>query len=201
MNVTHLTAARYVKQPWRNGGGTSTEIAAQYDGVRFLWRVSLADVERAGAFSDFSGYERTIMLVEGKGMVLTFDQAPEARIDRPRRPFVFAGEWKTDCRLIDDPVKDLNLMVDRARARGVLEVTELSGRTVSRALHGDTELLYCLEGPIRIEADGRMITLSRGETLRIDGGSGSTLSLESSAVDAALAAIRIEFLAREKEDE
>ncbi len=36
----------------------------------FLWRVSIADVERDGPFSRFPGIDRTIVLLEGAGMRL-----------------------------------------------------------------------------------------------------------------------------------
>jgi len=48
--------------------------------------LSIAEVERSGDFSDFSGYERTIMLLEGNGMELMFDDGASQRIDRRHGP-------------------------------------------------------------------------------------------------------------------
>src|SRR5262249_61844367 len=61
--------------PWKNGGGTTTEIAIDPPdadvGGRFRWRPSIAEREGSGAFSAFVGYERTIMVIAGQGMDLS----------------------------------------------------------------------------------------------------------------------------------
>jgi hypothetical protein len=193
VKVTHLAPSQYLKQPWKNGGGTTTELAAHAEGARFLWRVSIADVDRSGPFSDFSGYERTLMMLEGKGMQLTFDAAPGARIERRLRPFVFQGEWKTGCDLLDGPVKDFNLMVDRTRATGSLEVLELTKAGRDRGPLADTELLYCVEGVAELEGAGIRAALHPGESVRIDGAPGCPLRLECRDGKAILAAIRIQL--------
>ena len=59
--------------PWKNGGGTTREIAAFPPGAGlddFGWRLSVAEVERDGPFSVFSGVDRTIVLLDGAGMRL-----------------------------------------------------------------------------------------------------------------------------------
>ena len=64
--------------PWRNGLGTTTEIAAEpsADG-RFHWRLSIADVAQSGPFSSFEGYDRTIAVVAGAGMRLAVAGQPD----------------------------------------------------------------------------------------------------------------------------
>jgi len=90
MRFRHLTAADFVRQPWKNGGGSTTQLALEGDDDRWLWRLSAADVERSGPFSDFAGYERTIMLLEGDGMDLEID-GRVAPLRTPFEPFVFDG--------------------------------------------------------------------------------------------------------------
>ena len=68
MKLVHRTASQYLRQPWKNGGGTTTELAIQSRGEDWSWRLSLADVDTSGPFSDFVGYRRTILLVSGRGM-------------------------------------------------------------------------------------------------------------------------------------
>ena len=42
--------------PWRNGGGTTSEIVVEPGpGGRFHFRLSIADVEASGPFSGFPG--------------------------------------------------------------------------------------------------------------------------------------------------
>jgi len=123
MNARRLGAADFIRQRWKNGAGTTTEIARHDEDGRWLWRVSVADVERSGPFSHFVGYERSITLLEGEGMTLRVDSDTVHTLER-HRPFTFDGGAVTEGLLQGGPVKDLNLMVDRERARG--QVTILS---------------------------------------------------------------------------
>jgi environmental stress-induced protein Ves len=115
-----VSPAQHRVMPWRNGGGTTAEIASEpSDGpAGFRWRLSLAEVASDGPFSAFPGCSRTIMLLSGAGMELTISEAGAApntvRLDRPHQPFDFDGEAATTCRLIGGPVRDLNVIADRA---------------------------------------------------------------------------------------
>jgi environmental stress-induced protein Ves len=189
--VAHLAARDFVAQPWKNGGGTTTELAAFPAGARPLWRVSIADVARDGPFSDFSGYERTIMLLEGAGMVLAFDGREPERIERRLQPFTFDGAWRCDCSLLAGPVRDLNLMVDREAARGTIEVLWPRAR-MARNLRADWTLAFAAAGTARFflgEAEYRVPT---GDILRIDGPSDEPLSFECDGADAALAILEVQ---------
>jgi environmental stress-induced protein Ves len=132
----HLTRADYRRMPWRNGGGTTTEILVEREGAmaadRFLHRISIADVASDGPFSSFLGYDRHIMLVEGAGM--TLDCGPHGTIDleRPFEPQSFSGDWEVRGTLVNGPVQDFNLIVDRARASSSLEVRRLGAPLVVR---------------------------------------------------------------------
>jgi environmental stress-induced protein Ves len=123
VTLVRLAPPDYRRMPWRNGGGTTTEIAAQPGGPGgFLWRLSIAEVAASGPFSDFGGYDRHILLLEGRGMVLHFAEAPSRRLDRPLEPFRFDGGWRASCQLVDGPVRDLNLMVARGAAEEAVAV-------------------------------------------------------------------------------
>ncbi len=190
MSFTHLTARDYVRQPWKNGGGTTVELDAHTEEGAQVWRVSVADISAAGPFSDFSGFERTLMLLEGHGMVLAFDQAPEVRMDRPFAPFTFDGAWRTDCRLIDGPVRDFNLMVDRKRARGTVEVAWL-GRPVSLHCDADWTLVYGLAGAAEVVVGTHPVRLQRGELLRMDAPADEPILLSAHGVDPAVAIVKL----------
>lgn len=110
----------YKVMPWKNGLGTTTEIAIHPPGAGlaaapFDWRVSLADVGADGDFSRFPGYERSILVAGGAGMELGFDSAPPARLTGLGAMTSFSGDWYTRCRLLDGPVRDFNVMSARAR--------------------------------------------------------------------------------------
>ena len=196
MRIRHRTAEDFRTQPWKNGGGKTTELEVEPDvtpspalpqgggsdsgahgeGSKFLWRLSIADVERSGPFSDFAGYKRTIMLLEGDGMALTFDGTEPQRIAEPHRPFVFDGGWKTECRLLGGPVRDLNLMVERGRAWGSLQAKALE-RPTDLLLGARWELVLALRGAIEAGVDGESNRLQPGELLRLDNAQGRTLAL------------------------
>lgn len=175
MRVQHRTGQDFRVQPWRNGGGSTTELEVE-GGSRFLWRLSIADVDRSGPFSDFAGYTRTIMLLEGDGMALTFDGTEPHRLAEPHRPFVFDGGWKTECRLLGGPVRDLNLMVDRSRAWGSMRAMTLE-RPLDQVLGARWELALALGGAIEADAEGKTYRLRPGELLRLDDAQGRTLAI------------------------
>ncbi|MFF2505443.1 HutD family protein [Streptomyces sp. NPDC058067] len=134
MTVRLLPAADRVAVAWKNGGGTTREIAAEPPGAdmaAFRWRVSIADVGGDGPFSVFPGVDRTLTLVEGAGMELVVD-GEDRTVDERYVPQDFRGDVPTDCRLIDGPVVDFNVMWRRdapgtppsvAVVRGRLTVT------------------------------------------------------------------------------
>lgn len=110
----------YRVMPWKNGRGTTTEIAihppsADLAGTPFDWRVSMADVNQDGDFSLFPGYDRSILVAQGAGMELDFDAAPGVRLQGAGAMTAFSGDWRTQCRLLDGPVRDFNVMTQRGR--------------------------------------------------------------------------------------
>ena len=57
--------------PWRNGAGVTREIAREpAQGEHFAWRLSLASLQGDGPFSSYTGYQRCVALVEGRGFRL-----------------------------------------------------------------------------------------------------------------------------------
>ncbi len=119
---------------WKNGQGMTREIAREPGEGDFLWRLSIAEVAASGDFSLFPGYDRTITLIEGAGMRLAFEEAPEKAILKRFEPFDFSGDWHCRCTLAGGPVRDFNLMVDRECARGKTEALRLDGHPVERSV-------------------------------------------------------------------
>ncbi len=113
-DVTVWSAAGHTRMRWSNGGGWTTEIIAEPSASNWSWRLSVADVDVAGPFSLFPGVDRSIALLRGNGFALIVGERDEKIIDTPFRPFEFAGDEVTTCRLIDGPVQDLNLMTSRS---------------------------------------------------------------------------------------
>lgn len=100
-------------QRWRNGGGTTRELLAWPPGDSWRVRVSVADVERDGPFSMYPGVSRWFAVLQGAGVELTVQGRPH-RLQRGDAPLTFAGDAATECRLINGPTRDLNLMLRAA---------------------------------------------------------------------------------------
>jgi environmental stress-induced protein Ves len=173
--------------PWKNGLGMTREVANGHrpDGS-MLWRVSLATVDRDGPFSDFTGYKRVIMMLEGEGMRLDFGGHGSALLDRPFVPVVFDGAWPTSARLTGGPTRDLNVVTAQRDAASSVEVLPVAG-ALDIAGRGLT-LVHVLRGKVAAAAG----TLETGDTLRLDGG-GTSCTLRADAADALVYRIDIEF--------
>lgn len=108
-----LRFADYRRMPWRNGGGETIEIAVSPEGAgldNFDWRISMAKVESDGPFSQFEGVERTLSVLEGQGIALSIHGLPPVSLGKARAPFRFDASLKTDAKLNDGAILDLNVM-------------------------------------------------------------------------------------------
>jgi len=75
------------------------------------WRISLAEIEREGPFSDYSGYDRSIV-AQDEGFTLEFADGDCVEV-APMVPFSFAGERAVVCRLHGAPATAFNVMTLR----------------------------------------------------------------------------------------
>lgn len=100
-----LRRADYLTRPWRNGGGVSHEIAWHPEED---WRLGLAEIVRDGPFSDYSGFDRTLTIAEGRGLWLN-----EHALDST--PFTFRGEEAIVARVTTGPLVVVNAITRRSR--------------------------------------------------------------------------------------
>jgi environmental stress-induced protein Ves len=188
--INLIPPADYRVMTWRNGLGTTTEIAiAPGAGDRFRWRLSIADVTSSGPFSDFSGYDRVIAVVTGAGMRLAVAGRAPVVLTRDSDPYPFPGEAATHCTLLDGPIRDFNLMTDRETCRGALVTLRFDAAPIVPALTpGATGLLYALRGglTVTVGASGEW-RVPEGATLRLDAGQ-SALSVAGAPGGVALLA-------------
>lgn len=192
MTVRRLRPEQHLVVPWKNGGGTTREVLAHPPGAGtggFAWRLSIASVEQDGPFSAFPGVDRTLLLLEGAGMTLTFsppgEPARAVRVDRALEPVRFDGAWPARCALLGGPVRDLNLMVDRTRAAHEADVLA-AGPHARRLAAGSTGLVHALAGATVVEVEGRREPLDAGETLVVEAPGAVRLTVAGAALWAAL---------------
>lgn len=110
-----LRASDRVAAPWKNGGGTTTEVAAFPVGVgfdHFGWRISIADIARGGPFSQFPGIDRILAMLKGRvSLSIAGRDILDLSSDAP--PVEFPGDIETGADLIDGAATDLNVMTRR----------------------------------------------------------------------------------------
>ncbi|MDG4884247.1 HutD family protein [Mesorhizobium sp. WSM4884] len=150
-----LRAAGYRVMPWKNGGGTTTEIAVSPDGAGledFDWRISMARVETGGPFSSFVEVDRTLAVLEGDGIVLDIAGRPPARLTAASAPLSFPGDVRTGAALIGGPITDLNVMTRRGRFSHAVECLPLQGQM--EILPGDgTTIVLPVGGSVKVPMD------------------------------------------------
>ena len=162
--------------PWRNGGGSTTEIAILPAGAgldNFDWRVSMATVAEAGPFSIFPGIDRTLSVLEGDGIRLDFAGC-SVTLQRSSPPFSFQADTSIYGAPINGPITDLNVMTRRGRYRH--SVTHLTSSDAMQVESRGTSTVIFSARDIQIAAFGHFTCLSGGATALIDG-AGSRLEL------------------------
>lgn len=150
-DIRILRAAVRTAVPWKNGGGVTREIAARPEGAgtaAFDWRISLAEVDADGPFSEFPGVDRTLTLAEGAGMDLTVG-GEHRLLDERYAPRHFPGDRPTGCRLLDGPVVNFNVMYRRAST--LARTAVVRGEPTLAVLPGETLLVCALDGPATLE--------------------------------------------------
>lgn len=153
---------------WKNGGGTTREIAifppdaGMHD---FGWRLSMATVATAGAFSVFPDIDRTLAVLEGT--LHLSSTAFSVELDEAADPFSFDGGLALDARPLPGPVLDINAMVRRGRFRAKMARLNGGEWLVGRSptfLMALEPLQLCGESCARfdiVEVDGSMPVAGR----------------------------------------
>ncbi|WP_428686075.1 HutD/Ves family protein [Reyranella sp.] len=158
--ITLLDPANYLRTPWKNGGGTTVDIAFSGD----VWRFGRTPIVQPGPFSDYTGYDRIQVLVSGSGLVL---ETPEGEIDvrQPFRPVHFTGETRIASRLEAGPVEVVNLIGARAQVKIDIAVLD-EGRTLH--LQPGIHIAYSPHGEATVAVQDDERRLASDHALRLD---------------------------------
>ena len=155
----------YLDQPWKNGAGLTREIFREDDDARLTWRLSLAAVTSDGAFSTFSGFDRVLTVVEGKGMQLT--GGGMELVACPLCPVRFSGDLELTGVCVDGPVINFNLIFDRSKVDAGVEL--VSGPIPPQPAPPQGSLaIHVLSG--RLQADGNGLAAPSDTVVFGDGG-------------------------------
>lgn len=172
-DIHSLTSRDYKVMPWKNGGGSTTElrIFPREAGLHlgFNWRISLADLEGSGAFSTFPGFERVIVQISGDAMTLNHKGKAAKRLTR-YEPYNFAGEWQTENDL-NGKAQDFNVMVRRDKYSAVVESQILENENYCRVHDCGTSFIWVACGSLTVHesAQGQDHKLDLHQSLEIAG--------------------------------
>jgi len=159
--------------PWKNHRGTTTEIfifpensSVQDDS--YLWRVSSAAIASSCSFSQFLGFDRTVLLLEGESMALNHDCVDRPQVVQRMVPYRFKGEWQTTCEIADRAVQDFNLIVRRGKVVADLQVLQVAQVQTEISLQSFQALIFCVSGKLEISCGGSQKKLDHYESLLIE---------------------------------
>jgi uncharacterized protein len=147
IRIDWLPSYEYQRQRWKNGLGWTREILREpAHGDDYALRLSIAEIDRDCAFSAFPGMRRCLVLLEGAGMRLQFDDGEERLVAPPHGRIDFSGDRALHCQLIDGPTRDFNLMWQPSQVAAELHHRPLVGSMVFFAQPGTRWYAYVLAG-------------------------------------------------------
>jgi environmental stress-induced protein Ves len=161
--LERIPANAYREAPWKNGGGLTREIAAEFlddAGTHLGWRISIATIDRDGPFSEFRGYHRTIVALDGDPVELDIDGTRV--LLQLGEPVEFSGEARVACRLTASRARDLNVMTLRSAYVHDLEIVTAPQRFVL----DEDEIAFVVALDAPAEVDGE--PCAAGDTIEID---------------------------------
>ena len=155
--------------PWRNGGGVTREVARHprtpsvqtapqitAQDNSWDWRVSIAEVSKAGPFSAFAGMDRVLTVIDGELLLLSVDGA-EHPLEK-YRPFRFSGDAAAAGALPTGDILDLNVITRNGSFKGYTSIIELSKKRAHPVFEGQFGILLQGQGTASPGTAGRLPT-------------------------------------------
>lgn len=172
MSLRIVRSADHRAAPWKNGGGTTVEIAIHPPGASvgdFEWRLSMATVATDGPFSVFADVDRTLTVLDGEGIVLDVAGQPPATLTPRSPPHAFPGDVATGSWLVGGRVRDLNVMTRRGKWRHRVTSMTFSERPAELDV-AQIALLFCVRGGLVIRSRSDVASLEPLDTVALPAG-------------------------------
>lgn len=170
---TLIPFAALSSSPWKNGGGSTTEIAIDPPGASILefdWRISMATIAHDGPFSFFPGVDRTIALLDGAGVTLDIDGSRHALTESEAQSLAFPGEAAVSAFLHDGVSVDLNIMTRRAVCTHKFGRRHIDG-SARYSPGGQRSVLFLAAGEsLSVSSDNERIGLVRYDAVLFEAG-------------------------------
>ena len=157
--LTILPPETFKTIPWKNGLGHTTELAINSGGNLddFDWRLSIASVVNDGDFSNFSGYQRHLVLIEGEGLILDHHNGDVDELANLLDVAHFDGGSKTCGRLVNGAIKDFNIMTNNNSFAAEVNCYVEQYSTNISLLPNRLFFVYSLTNEMNIEHDNKPI--------------------------------------------
>jgi environmental stress-induced protein Ves len=165
--ISVLSPEQFKTIPWKNGKGETIELAINEGGTlnNFTWRLSMASVVEDGVFSDFSGYERNLILIEGNGISLQHDDNKIDKLSNLLAIANFDGGCRTVGNLHAGAITDFNIITQQKKCSVHVE-TYIKQQTVEvKAV--DLCFVYSLSGEIKLYSSQEQQTVKPGHLLTL----------------------------------
>jgi uncharacterized protein len=175
--------ASFKAVPWKNGGGVTHEaMRVPADGDPFRWRVSVAHIDVSGPFSDFTGYERKMVLLKGGGVELRFANGAVRALRAVGEMVEFDGALAAQCELIDGPCVDLNLIVAKPLPRVSARVLRLRETLTVPGAAGRATLAFPIDAAMALSCASDRVVLEAWDLALMPAGEDLMLSVAQGAV-------------------
>ncbi|MGX9899603.1 HutD/Ves family protein [Arthrobacter sp. SA17] len=130
------------------------------------WRVSIAEISKAGPFSAFAGTDRVLTVIDGELLLLNVDGA-EQPLEK-HRPFRFSGDAPSSATLPTGNIQALNVVTRRGSFKGYTSIIELSKKRAHPVFDGQLGIL--LHGQATVSPGGAVTSGSGSTDTGPDGG-------------------------------
>jgi uncharacterized protein len=185
LTVRIQRAAERRSTPWKNGGGLTFEVASFPEGSTLdtlHWRISLAEIRLAGAFSVFPGIDRKLALLDGR-LSLYISGRDIIELSPGSEVVAFPGDIPTSAQPLSPQVTDFNVMTRRG---------QFTSRVVRRAV-ATSETLDIAESDVTVvialaclgvDVAGNRIELLPRDALLMSGEDASSIELHATESNA-----------------
>lgn len=147
----------HLRMTWANGQGQTIELlrypnGSSLDDMEF--RISVANINQAGPFSQFPGLERKLLLLDPSEIVLDIDGESKALSQFGQ--LAFDGESATELTSLTTPARDLNVMCRKGMWSCTITLFHLDDH-LGDALEPSDVTVWIFAGGNALDAAGRTL--------------------------------------------
>ncbi len=171
MNAKLINSINHIKTPWKNGQGTTTQIAiypetANLASQNFDWRISSACISQDSDFSLFQNHHRLLSVIAGNGLRLSLNSSTQSeKLLTAFQVFEFSGATNIQAKILSPNVIDMGVIYDPNKVSASM-IFQKAKQTAERIMtQSHINFIICAQGRLRIN-DFNLLPL---DCLRIEG--------------------------------